>query len=70
MTCGSTLSDEATDALADASHARAHEFGPARFAREVAGFVEDLAGVRLTTGRSLGVDQARDAAAIGVPFRP
>jgi len=64
----STLSDTATDALADAAHARAHDFGPARFAREVAGLVEDLAGVRLTTGRSLEVGQARDAAAMGAAF--
>ena len=64
----STLSDEATDALADAAHARAHDFGPARFAREVAGFVEDLTGVRLMTGRSLEVGQARDAAPMGATF--
>jgi len=64
----STLSDTATDALADAAHARAHDFGPARFAREVAGFVEALAGVRLTTGPSLEVGQARDAAAMGAAF--
>jgi len=64
----STLSDEATDSLADATHARAHDFGPARFAREVAGFVEDLVGVRLTTGRSLVVGQANGAAALGAAF--
>ena len=44
----SELSDDAVDALADAAHARACDFGPERFAREVAGFVTDLAGVRLT----------------------
>jgi glycosyltransferase involved in cell wall biosynthesis len=55
----STLSDKATDALANAAHARAGDFGPARFAREVAGFVADLAGVRLTTARPFEVGQAR-----------
>jgi glycosyltransferase involved in cell wall biosynthesis len=66
----STLSDKATDTLADAAHARAHDFGPARFAREVAGFVEDLTGVRLSAGRSSEVSQARDVAAMGMTFRP
>ena len=65
----STLTGEATDALADAAHARAHDFGPARFASEVAGFVEDLTGVRLTTGRSSEVGQAGDAAAMEARFR-
>lgn len=43
----STLTDAETDAVADAAHARALDFGPGRFAREVAGFVRDLAGVPL-----------------------
>jgi len=42
-----TLSDEDTDAIADAAHVRAGDFGPDRFAREVAGFVMDLTGIRL-----------------------
>ena len=66
----SGLTDEVTDSLADAAHARAHDFGPARFAREVAGFVEDLTGVRLTTGGSPEGGQALDGAAIGVTCRP
>jgi glycosyltransferase involved in cell wall biosynthesis len=66
----SGLTDEVTDSLADAAHARAGNFGPARFARELAGFVADLTGVRLTTGRSPEVGQARDGAAIGVTCRP
>ena len=70
LTHASTLSDKATDALADAAHARAGDFGPARFAREVAGFVADLAGVRLTTGRPFEVGQAHAAVAIGVTSRP
>jgi glycosyltransferase involved in cell wall biosynthesis len=65
----STLTDEATDALADASHGRAHGFGPARFAREVAGFVEDLTGVRLSAGRSSEVGQAGEVAAKGAAIR-
>ena len=65
----STLSDKATDALADASHGRAHGFGPARFAREVAGFVEDLTSVRLSAGRTFEVGQARDVAAKEAIFR-
>lgn len=47
----SVLTDEAIDTLADAAHARAGDFGPARFAREVAGFVQELTGVRLQAGR-------------------
>ena len=70
LTHASTLSDKATDALADAAHARAGDFGPARFAQEVAGFVADLAGVRLTTGGPFEVGQSRAAAAIGVTSRP
>jgi hypothetical protein len=65
----SGLTDEVTDSLADAAHARAHDFGPARFAREVAGFVEDLTGVRLSAGRSPEVGQARDGAAMEGTFR-
>ncbi len=64
-----TLSDKATDTLADAAHARAHDFGPARFAREVAGFVEDLTGVRLSVGRSFEVGQAREVATKEAIFR-
>ena len=66
----SGLTDEVTDSLADAAHARAHDFGPARFTREVAGFVADLTGARLTTGRLPEVGQARDGSAIGVTCRP
>lgn len=66
----SGLTDEVTDSLADAAHARAHDFGPARFAGEVAGFVADLTGVRLTTGRLPEVGQVRDGAAIGATCRP
>lgn len=65
----STLPDEVTDTLADAAHARAHDFGPSRFAREVAGFVEDLTGVRLSAGRSSEVGQTYDAATEEVRFR-
>jgi glycosyltransferase involved in cell wall biosynthesis len=65
----STLTDEVTDTLADAAHSRAHDFGPARFAREVAGFVEDLTGVRLSAGRSSEVGQTCDAATEKVTFR-
>lgn len=66
----SGLTDEVTDALADAAHARANDFGPARFAREVAGFVADLTGVRLTTGRLPEAGQVCDGAARGVSCRP
>ena len=48
LTYASTLPGEALDAVADAAHTRACDFGPHRFAREVAGFVLDLKGVRLT----------------------
>ena len=48
LTYVSTLPGEALDAVADAAHARACDFGPHRFAQEVAGFVLDLKGVRLT----------------------
>jgi glycosyltransferase involved in cell wall biosynthesis len=65
-----TLSDKATDALADAAHARAGDFGPARFAREVAGFVADLTGVRLSAGRSSEDGQAGNVTAIGVTSQP
>lgn len=53
------LDDAAIDAHAAASLNRAHEFGPDRFAREVAGFVEDMLGVRLAAelpGGCIGVD--------------
>lgn len=66
----STLPDESIDGLADAAHGRAGNFGPARFASEVAGFVADLTGVTLTTGRSVEVGQTRDVAAVGGTSRP
>jgi len=43
-----TLSDGQLDEIADASFSRSLDFGPDRFAREVAGFVADLTGVHLT----------------------
>ena len=61
----SALSDEASDAISEATHARAGDFGPARLAREVAGFVADLTGVRLTGGVALEGGQACDRAANG-----
>jgi glycosyltransferase involved in cell wall biosynthesis len=69
LSYASTLTDEATDGLADAAHAHAGDFGPARFAREVAGFVEDLTGVRLSAGRSSEVDHASDTAPMKATFR-
>ena len=65
LTHASTLPDDAIDRLADAAHARAGDFGPTRFAREVAGFVADLTGVRLTTGQPFEVGRPRDATADG-----
>ena len=59
----SALSDEAIDAISEATHARAGDFGPTRFAREVAGFVADLTGVRLTGGVGLEAGQVCDRAA-------
>ncbi|MFM7291817.1 MAG: glycosyltransferase family 4 protein [Planctomycetia bacterium] len=44
------LGPDAIDANADAAHERARHFGPARFAREVAGFVQELTGVTLLGG--------------------
>jgi len=69
LSYASSLTSEATDGLADAAHARAGDFGPARFAREVAGFVEDLAGLQLTAGRSLHNGQTRETAATGPTSR-
>jgi len=59
----SSLPDEAIDAISEATHARAGDFGPTRFVREVAGFVADLTGVRLTGGVGLDAGQACDRAA-------
>jgi glycosyltransferase involved in cell wall biosynthesis len=65
----SLLSDAAIDVLADATHARACDFGPSRFAREVAGFVTDLTGVRLTAGWSLQTVRSSDTAEGGAAAR-
>ena len=61
----SELSDDAIDAIADAAHARACDFGPGRFAREVAGFVTDLIGVRLTARQTPQAGHTHDAAENG-----
>ena len=61
----SSLTSEATDRIADAAHVRAQDFGPDRFAREVAAFVMDITGVRLHARSSTPTGQARGAAGHG-----
>jgi len=65
----SVLADESTDSLANAAHARAQHFGPGRFAREVAGFVADLTGVRLTARQAPQAGDIHDATANGTGHR-
>ena len=65
----STLTGEVIDSLAEAAHARAQDFGPDRFAREVAGFVMDLADVPLTPRGPFDVGQTGNAAVTGVTSR-
>jgi len=65
----SGLADDATDSIADAAHARAQHFGPGRFAREVAGFVADLTGVRLTARQAPQAGHIHDAAVHGAGHR-
>jgi glycosyltransferase involved in cell wall biosynthesis len=65
----SELSDDAIDAIADSAHARACDFGPERFAREVAGFVTDLTGLRLTAREPPQASHPHDAAMNGAGLR-